>query len=86
MILLEQSANTLPSLTEVEIADIAQDKADLLSMNAIELVRKAEIRWKREDWIFYWDINDFNKITNDCSFCGNYDDISVVKWSKKFVE
>jgi serine/threonine protein phosphatase PrpC len=85
MILLEQTANTLHSLTEVEIADIAQDKADLLSMNATELVRKAEIRWQKEDWIFHWDINDFNKITNG-SFGGIYDDISVVKWSKKIVE
>jgi len=86
MILLEQSAKTIPFLTEVEIADIVQDKVDLLTMNAAEIVRKAERRWKKEDWIFHWDINNFKKITQECSFCGNYDDISVVKWSKKIVE
>ena len=83
MILLEQSKHNTPPLTEEEQIDILQDMADLLVMNAAELVAKAEARWKKVDWQFYWDVKDFTKVVKAASFCGQYDDISVIKWSKE---
>ena len=78
MILLE---NHTDLVFEKDVVDILQDKQDLLNMNAVELVAKAEARWKKTDWICYWNPKDLTQSVI-IDFDGSYDDISVIKWSK----
>lgn len=78
MILLDDGRHPI---SEEDMADVLQDKQDLLTMNAAELVSKSEARWRKVDWKYYW-----NPIILEhfciSGFGGRYDDISAIKWTK----
>ena len=82
MIILEDSVPRVPELTQEDIADIEREKHDLMTMSADELLMKAELRWKKPDWIYHWSHRDFS-MSSVTNFNGCYDDISVIVFDKK---
>lgn len=84
MILLDEFMDKSIPFTEEEMIDILQDKHDLLTMDAVDLVEKVEARWKKHDWTFHWNLKDFTQ-TITAGFDGEYDDVSVVVWKKVVV-
>jgi serine/threonine protein phosphatase PrpC len=82
MLLLTTKVKTPPELSTNDLDDIQKDNDDILMMNATEIVEKIEKRWKKEDWVYHWHINDYSKVMSPISFNGAYDDISAVTWKK----
>ena len=83
MIILSDS---IPKIPESEITvddneDIITDEHDLLTMSADQLVEKAETRWRKEDWFYHYDSNDYSKRIRT-GFTGVYDDIAVIVLEK----
>ena len=78
MIILEKNGH---ATSEEDLSDALQDKQDLLTMNAAELVSKSEARWKKEDWKYYWNPKNSEHFCIN-GFGGSYDDISAIKWTK----
>lgn len=78
MILLDDGRHPI---SEEDMVDVLQDKQDLLTMNAAELVSKSEARWKKVDWQYYWSPILLEKFVIS-GFGGSYDDISAIKWTK----
>lgn len=79
MLLLEKEVIN-PELTSSELEDIEKDKNDILTMNATQLVEKAEQRWKKTDWSYHWHIKDYSQVMSPISFEGVYDDVSAITW------
>ena len=82
MLLLEDNILRNPELSDEDWSDIKQDQIDLLSMTSLELVSKAENRWRKKDWEFHFNPNKFEDF-QVANFGGSYDDICAVTWRKK---
>jgi serine/threonine protein phosphatase PrpC len=83
MLLIETQIQKTPSLTEDDLADVEQDKRDILIMDADEISEKCEARWKKQDWAYHYHIKNFNRVQQPISFVGSYDDVSAVTFTKK---
>lgn len=81
MILLSDSFPN-SEITIEDQEDLINDENDLLTMSDEQLLEKAEMRWRKEDWIYHYDLNDYNR-TTQIGFGGSYDDISVIVFDKK---
>jgi len=83
MLLIEENIQTTPQLTAEDFSDLEQDKRDILLMDAEEIAEKCEARWKKQDWIYHYNLKNFNQFTTPISFEGCYDDVSAVTFTKK---
>ena len=68
-------------LLEDTIKDAEEDLKDITTMSSKFLIEKMEARWK-QDWIYFWSPLH-PTISEDVSYEGNYDDISLAIWSNK---
>jgi serine/threonine protein phosphatase PrpC len=84
MLIIDKFISNTPILTDEDILDIETEKKEILLMNAEQIVLHAEKRWKKKDWNYHYNYNDY---TQKCiAAYPRYDDISAVVFTKEGVE
>lgn len=82
MLLVENRFFKSKDYTENDRDDFNQDYIDINTMNAEELCKKAEARWKKNDWNYHYNEKNLSKFSV-MGFNGCYDDICCFIYDKK---
>ena len=62
--------------------DAAEDLADNILLSADQLIDKMEKRWRKDDWVYYWNPKDLTQSVL-VGYEEQYDDIALAIWSNR---